>query len=536
MQGADRVVVAADSEEIAEVVRSWGGEAILTDSELPSGTLRIHALLDQLDADFLLNVQGDEPFIEPALLEQLLAEAARTGCDIITAVNPIQDSDDLFNPNIVKALRAADGRALYFTRNACPHVRDHERIEWLHQTTFYRHIGVYGYTPKALRWYADQPPSPLEQVEKLEQLRFIEHGWHFQTVETPDSPTGIDTPEDLARAECSLKTDKPKTSKLRSRSAQHYEIARDVVYREIDSLQHVLVRNREAIPRVVDLLQQASGKIVVTGLGKSGLIGRKIAATFASTGSPAVFLNAAEALHGDLGMVGAGDLVLMISNSAATDELRTMLASLQRIGARCIGLFGRTDTPLAAEMEVVLDISAPREACPLNLAPMSTTTNTLVIGDALAAALMQARGFTPDHFALYHPGGNLGRRLLLRVRDVMHTGPADTPEVAPDTPLCEALKQMSAVNLGGIVITEQKRILGVFTDGDLRRRIVEGCALDQPIATVMTRDPITVAASMRLGEVLDLMEGTTRKIYFVPVSDENGLLCGALRMHDVVAS
>lgn len=314
----------------------------------------------------------------------------------------------------------------------------------------------------------------------------------------------------------------------------HTKEAKRVFESEIEALKGTKQKLSGSFDQAVELILQMTGKVVVAGVGKSGIIGHKIAATLASTGTPAIYLNAGEALHGDLGVVAANDVVVLISNSAATPELANMLPSLRQIGARIIGMFGKADTPLAAACDVLLDVGVEREACPLGLAPMSSSTVTLVMGDALAGALMQARGFTPDHFALYHPGGSLGRRLLLRVRDVMHTGPNNTPEVAPDTLLSEALKEMSTINLGGIIITEKKRILGVFTDGDLRRRIVEGCALDQPIANVMTRDPITVSATMRLGEVLDLMEGTTRKIYFVPVADENGCLCGALRMHDVV--
>ncbi len=409
---ASAVLVAADSEEVAEAVRGWGGEVRLTDPALSSGTLRIASLLDAIEADFVLNVQGDEPFIEPELLSALIQRAGQGDCDLITAVNPIRDPDDLFNPNIVKALRGGDGRALYFTRAACPHVRGVERAQWLGATPFYRHIGVYGYTPEALRWYAAAAPSRLEEVEKLEQLRFVEHGWRFQTVETAYSPTGIDTAEDLARAEAALAGGGAGAGAGVSEVSPHYTVAREVMLREAEALESALVRNRETLPQAVEMILQASGKVVVTGLGKSGIVGHKIAATLASTGTSAVFISAAEALHGDLGIVAANDVVLMLSHSAATAELSMMLPSLKTIGARSIGLFGKLDTPLAQAVELVLDTGVRREACPLNLAPMSSTTATMALGDALAAAHMQARGFRAEDFSVFHPGGSPGRRLL----------------------------------------------------------------------------------------------------------------------------
>lgn len=533
VQSVNRVVVATDSAEIEAEVKSWGGEVIITSTSCRSGTERIGEALQDLDAEFILNVQGDEPFIDPELLEAIIKRASETNCDLITAVSRIRDLDELFNENVVKAVRSNDGRAVFFTRSPCPFVRGVSRADWLDKAPYYRHIGVYGYKREVVEWYQTAEPSILEQMELLEQLRFIDQGWDFQTVETDYAPVGIDTAEDLQKGIARLAGIASHVTGSPSLS-DHYDIARKTVYLEIEALEHVLIRNRHAIEQAVELILGCTGKVVVAGIGKSGIIGHKIAATLASTGTPAVYLNAGEALHGDLGVVAPNDVVVPISNSAATPELTNMLPSIKQIGARMVGMLGKRDTPLAAACDVILDVGVEREACPLGLAPMSSSTVALVMGDGLAAALMQARNFTADNFALYHPGGSLGRRLLLKVSDVMHSGANDTPEVTPNTPIKDALKEMSAVNLGGIVITEKKRILGVFTDGDLRRRIVEGCSLDQPIANVMTRDPITVSASMRLGEVLDLMESTSRKVYFVPVADENGLLCGALRMHDVV--
>ena len=315
----------------------------------------------------------------------------------------------------------------------------------------------------------------------------------------------------------------------------HLTEAHRIFDAEIDGLARTKARLDDSFNQAVDLIFQSKGKVVVAGIGKSGIIGHKIAATLASTGTSAVYLNAGEALHGDLGVVNAGDVVLMLSNSAATTELAHMLPSIKQIGARMIGLFGKTDTALAQACDLVLDASVEKEACPLGLAPMTSSTVALVLGDALASALMQARQFKPDDFAVYHPGGSLGRRLLLRVSDVMHPISDRSPVVAPDLSLKDALQVMSASNLGGVIIAESKRILGVFTDGDLRRYILQGCSLEAPIRDFMTQDPITVQDAMRLGEVLDLMEATSRKIYFVPVSNAAGELSGALRMHDIVS-
>ena len=316
----------------------------------------------------------------------------------------------------------------------------------------------------------------------------------------------------------------------------HLKEAHRIFDAEIAGIERAKAALSASFDQAVDCILQAQGKVVVAGIGKSGIIGHKIAATLASTGTSAVYLNAGEALHGDLGVVNRDDVVLMLSNSAATTELAHMLPSIKQIGAKMIGLFGKSDTALAKACDVLLDASIEQEACPLGLAPMTSSTVALVIGDALASALMQARGFRPDDFAVYHPGGSLGRRLLLCVRDVMHAVEgAQAPVVAPDISLKDALAVMSASNLGGVIISEDGRIRGVFTDGDLRRHILQGCTLEAPIREVMTPDPVSVTASMRLGEVLDLMEATNRKIYFVPVSTDEGQLCGALRMHDIVS-
>ena len=316
----------------------------------------------------------------------------------------------------------------------------------------------------------------------------------------------------------------------------HLKEAHRIFDEEIAGLTRAKAALAKSFDSAVDLMLGAKGKVVVAGIGKSGIIGHKIAATMASTGTAAVYLNAGEALHGDLGVVNQTDVVLMLSNSASTAELAHMLPSIKQIGAKMIGLFGKTNTALAKACDVVLDASIEKEACPLGLAPMTSSTVALVVGDALASALMQAHGFKPDDFAVYHPGGSLGRRLLLRVHDVMHSvGAGVGPVVIPETKLQDALDVMSDSNLGGVIVAEGPKIAGVFTDGDLRRRILEGCQLDAPIRSLMTKNPTCVDDTMRLGEVLDLMESANRKIYFVPVKDADENLCGALRMHDIVS-
>jgi len=275
------------------------------------------------------------------------------------------------------------------------------------------------------------------------------------------------------------------------------------------------------------------GRVVVTGMGKSGHVAGKIAATLASTGTPAFFLHPAEAGHGDLGMITRGDAVLALSNSGETPELVLLLPHLKRLAVPLIMMSGRTDSTLARAASVTLDVGVPEEACPLNLAPTASTTATLAMGDALAVAVLEARGFTRQDFARSHPGGALGRKLLLHVEDLMRTGTA-VPRIAPDAPLSEGLMEMSAKGLGmTVVVDPEERILGVFTDGDLRR------ALDRQIdvhatamSTVMTAHARTIGPRELAAEAVHLME--VHRITALPVSDANGRLIGALNVHDLM--
>lgn len=281
------------------------------------------------------------------------------------------------------------------------------------------------------------------------------------------------------------------------------------------------------------LMLACEGRIVVTGMGKSGHVGSKIAATLASTGSPSFFLHPAEAIHGDIGMITARDVVLALSNSGETDELLTILPVIKRLDVPLIALTGNHASTLARHATVTLDVSVPAEACPLNLAPTASTTAALAMGDALAVAMLEARGFTEQDFARSHPGGTLGRRLLLHVEEVMRRGD-ELPAVSPGTPLSAGLLEMSRKGLGmTTVVDEERKVLGIFTDGDLRR------ALDKQLDVHATRmaDVMTVKCRvarprMLAAEAVHLME--EHRITALPVVDDRGVLVGALNVHDLL--
>jgi len=282
------------------------------------------------------------------------------------------------------------------------------------------------------------------------------------------------------------------------------------------------------------LLLSCSGRIIVTGMGKSGHIAGKIAATLASTGSPAFFVHPGEASHGDLGMITAADVVLALSNSGETDELLTILPLIKRLGVPLIAMTGSPASTLAQQADVHLDTAVREEACPLGLAPTSSTTTCLVMGDALAVALLDARGFSREDFALSHPGGSLGRRLLLHVRDVMHCG-SEVPVVQEDARIRDAVLQMTTKKLVGMtaVVDRQQRVTGIFTDGDLRRLLEKGGDIHETaIGDVMTRPGARIGAETLAAEALRIME--TRKINALLVVDGEQRLLGALNMHDLL--
>lgn len=316
-------------------------------------------------------------------------------------------------------------------------------------------------------------------------------------------------------------------------SQRMIELGREVVDIESAAVNALRERIDTDFARACVLMMQCEGRVVVTGMGKSGHIGGKIAATLASTGTPAFFVHPGEASHGDLGMITPGDVVLALSNSGETSEVLTILPLLKRMKVPLIALTGNRASTLAREAEVHIDVGVAKEACPLNLAPTASTTAALVMGDALAVALLQARGFTHEDFALSHPGGSLGKRLLLRVRDLMHSGDR-LPVVHEDDPLREALIEMTAKGLGMTAVLDRNdRLTGVFTDGDLRRCFDSRQDLhDAQVGAVMTPGGVRIEADRLAAEALRLMED--RKINALLVVDENGELVGALNMHDLL--
>ncbi|MDP2219721.1 MAG: KpsF/GutQ family sugar-phosphate isomerase [Hydrogenophaga sp.] len=292
----------------------------------------------------------------------------------------------------------------------------------------------------------------------------------------------------------------------------------------------------DAFAQATALVLNSQGRVVVMGMGKSGHIGRKIAATLASTGTPAMFVHPAEASHGDLGMITAADVVLGISNSGESDELTVLLPLIKRMGVPLVALTGRPQSSLGRHADVVLDASVEKEACPHNLAPTASTTAQLAMGDALAVALLDARGFKPDDFARSHPGGALGRKLLTHVSDVMRAG-VDVPRVPLDADLMTLMREISAKGLGmSAIVDADERVLGIFTDGDLRRLIEKtGSSADLRALTardVMHATPRTVRADALAVEAAGLMEAS--RITSVLVVDEAGRLCGALNSNDLM--
>ena len=311
------------------------------------------------------------------------------------------------------------------------------------------------------------------------------------------------------------------------------ERARETLAIEAQAVAGLATRLGADFVEAVRLALDCQGRIVVTGMGKSGHVGRKIAATLASTGSPAMFMHPAEASHGDLGMITPADLVLAISNSGESEELNAILPLIKRMGVPLLAMTGRSDSSLGRHADVVLDTSVEREACPHNLAPTASTTAQMAMGDALAIALLQARGFRADDFARSHPGGALGRKLLTLVSDVMRPG-AQAPAVGLQATLTEMMREISAKGLGATaVVDDQGTPVGIFTDGDLRRLIESGTDLRAVTAgTVMHPAPRTIRPDSLAVEAADLME--SHQITSVLVVDEDGQLCGALNSHDLM--
>ena len=289
----------------------------------------------------------------------------------------------------------------------------------------------------------------------------------------------------------------------------------------------------EAFARAVRAVLSCQGRLVVMGMGKSGHVGRKITATLASTGTPAMFVHPAEAHHGDLGMVQPGDVVLAISNSGESEELTGLLPVLKRQGVTLLAMTGKPTSSLARHADIVLDSAVAQEACPLNLAPTASTTAQMALGDALAVVLLDARGFKPEDFARSHPGGSLGRKLLTHLADVMRSGEA-VPRVAPEAPFGDVMREMSAKGLGATaVVAADGTVLGVFTDGDLRRKIEAGVELRSTTAReLMTPSPQTIREDVLAAEAVALMEA--RRINTLLVVDAAGVLVGAVSTNDLM--
>ncbi|MBV2263598.1 MAG: KpsF/GutQ family sugar-phosphate isomerase [Thauera sp.] len=310
-------------------------------------------------------------------------------------------------------------------------------------------------------------------------------------------------------------------------------LARRVLRIEADAVLALGARVGEEFERAVEIILARHGRVIVTGVGKSGHIGRKLAATLASTGTPAYFVHAAEAAHGDLGMITPEDVVIALSNSGSSEELLTIVPLVKRQGARLIAMTGKPDSPLAREADAHLDAGVAEEACPLNLAPTASTTAALALGDALAVALLDARGFAAEDFARSHPGGALGRRLLTHVGDVMRPAPA-VPRVGSDAPLTQALLAMTAGGMGMTAVVDADEVpVGIFTDGDLRRALEKGCDVRSArVSTVMTRSPRSIGPGALAVEAAATMENL--RISQLLVLDDAGRLAGALTTHDLM--
>lgn len=309
--------------------------------------------------------------------------------------------------------------------------------------------------------------------------------------------------------------------------------AKELFNSEIRELERVRDKIDENIEKVVELILDSKGKVVITGIGKSGLIGKKIASTLASTGTHAIFMNSAEGLHGDLGMISAGDVVIAISNSGNSEEVLSLLPSIKRIGAFLVAMTGNKNSPLGREAQYILNIGIEKEGCPLNLAPMASATSTLVMGDALAAILIKRRNFKPENFAVYHPGGTLGRRLLMKVKDVMHGGDR-LPLVSYNSTVDELILTMTKKRLGAVCVMNEEKMVGIITEGDLRRALAhKEKFFAMKAEDIMTRKFTQVDENIMAIEALDVMENRESQISVLPVM-KDGKLIGIVRVHDLL--
>lgn len=325
-----------------------------------------------------------------------------------------------------------------------------------------------------------------------------------------------------------VQTDRPHATKQKP-----LDLARKVLNIESHEIAEAAKRLDTTFEEAVKLILECKGRVVVTGIGKSGHIGNKIAATLASTGTPAFFMHTAEASHGDLGMITANDVVLALSNSGESDEILNILPTIKRLGAKVIGITGKSNSTLEKESDCHLSAAVSQEACPLGLSPTASTTTALALGDALAVCVLDCRDFSAEDFARSHPGGTIGRRLLTRVKHIMRTDNA-VPSVNEETTLSEVLNEITEKNLGlTAVVSEKSDVTGIFTDGDLRRLFVKGAdANTTKIKDVMHPSPITIQADQLAVEALELME--KNEIHGLLVTDDANKLIGAFNMHDLL--
>lgn len=324
-----------------------------------------------------------------------------------------------------------------------------------------------------------------------------------------------------------------KTAAKATKATDILKLGRYVLAIEAQGIRGLIDRLDDSFVRAHDAILRCKGRVVVTGMGKSGHIGSKIASTLASTGTPAFFMHPGEASHGDLGMITGDDVVVALSNSGESNEIAAILPALKRRGVTIIALTGNHDSTLAREADIHLDAAVDKEACPLNLAPTSSTTAALALGDALAVALLDTRGFKPEDFAMHHPGGALGRKLLVHVEDVMRTGEA-LPMVNRNARLSDALLEMSKKGLGmTAVVDDEMHVIGVFTDGDLRRTLEKTIDIrTASIESVMTRHPRTISAKKLAAEAAQIMQA--QKILVMLVTDDENHLIGAFNMHELL--
>lgn len=311
--------------------------------------------------------------------------------------------------------------------------------------------------------------------------------------------------------------------------------AKKVLEVEKNSIEDLMNKLDENFVNAIELMLNCDGRVIIMGVGKSGLIGRKISATFASTGTPSFYVHPGEGMHGDLGMVTSKDIVILISNSGETDEVLKVIPTLKKMGVKIISLTGKMDSSLAGYSDIAVDSGVEKEACALNVVPTASTTTVLALGDALASVLLKLRGFDESDFAFLHPGGSLGRKLLLRVEDVMHSGDANAV-ISNSVSMKEAIMEISTKGLGAVSIVDDTGCLrGIVTDGDLRRAIeIHDNLMEKSVEEVMTKDPVRIHSEKLAAEAFHLMENRPNQISVLPVVDDDGKPVGMVRIHDLV--